>query len=401
MALVVALVATPAEAADGTLAGTVPKAPTAEAGAYYRPAVVAYRLDQPGMVVATTPTAGASYRLRVPAGLWAVQSPRWVKGQLTNALAAVPVAGGRTSTVRAETKPPAVRLASAAWTSSGLAEPEVTGGIADLLASELANATGTCTTASGERGMASVVDRDSRAFREVLKEIRLGESRYASPEFRAMAKRARANMSAWAPTHRLTGTVTASGGRLTATARVVNAKTGKTEWTKTYTGPDTGDGFFSLFDTMASDAVTALCKVEKEPETGVRKGYFIGPVSGGEHTITGLGIGSNDDGSSMGTATPKDVCDITVPFTLTSRSTGGRQTFTPTSPTGGTTTYETTMPMTGFVEKGKGTYTLELKGTGGTIRTKVTGELTLPGSPQSYKTTGVQVFSLQPATSCS
>lgn len=142
-------------------------------------------------------------------------------------------------------------------------------------------------------------------------------------------------------------------------------------------------------------------KAEVTFDTKAGTGYFIGPVTGGTHTITGLGIASADDGSTMGTAVPADVCDITKPFTLTAPDTGGRQTFTPTSPTGGTTTYQLTNPLMGFTEKGKGTYTLSLDGENGRIVTKVRGRVTIPGSGQSWKSTATQFFDLEPATSCS
>lgn len=167
----------------------------------------------------------------------------------------------------------------------------------------------------------------------------------------------------------------------------------------TYTAPPEKDAAATASFEARSKRGIATAKAAFD--TKASRGYFIGPSTGGKHTITGLGIGSTDDGGSMGTAQPADVCDITVPFTLTSPSTGGKQTFTPTSPTGGTTTYTTTMPMTGFVEKGKGTYTLVLEGDGGTITTKVKGKLTIPGAGQSYKTTGTQIFRLDPTTSCS
>lgn len=152
---------------------------------------------------------------------------------------------------------------------------------------------------------------------------------------------------------------------------------------------------------LESRSKRGIGKTQVDLDTKAPKGYFIGPATGGKHTTTGLGIASVDDASTMGTAVPADVCDITVPFTLTSPDTGGRQVFTPTSATGGTTTYQLTMPLTGFIEKGSGTYTLELDGEGGTIRTKVRGKATIPGMGQVYKATGTQIFDLQPATTCS
>jgi hypothetical protein len=152
---------------------------------------------------------------------------------------------------------------------------------------------------------------------------------------------------------------------------------------------------------LESRSKRGIGKTQIAFDTNAPKGYFIGPATGGRHTTTGLGIASVDDGSTMGTAIPADVCDITVSFTLSDPATGGKQVFTPTSATGGTTTYQLTTPMTGFQETGKGTYTLELVGDGGTIRTKVRGRLTIPGSGMSYKTTGIQIFDLQPSTTCS
>ena len=252
---------TPAQAANGSLTGTVPAAPSPQLATYYRPAVVAYRLDQPGDVRTVDPSPGATYRLKVPAGLWAVQTPRWVNGVLDPASQVVPVAGGRTVAVRARADaPPPIRISAAEWTSSGLAEPEITGGIGDLMINDLVTGAEKCNTASGGRGVAVVEDRQGHRWRDVLREIKLGMSRYADPEFRAMAKRATVNIKAWAPTHRLVGHMSQSGDTFTATASLVNTKTGKTQWTKTYTVPATGDGFFGLSDTLPADVMRELCK---------------------------------------------------------------------------------------------------------------------------------------------
>jgi hypothetical protein len=74
--------------------------------------------------------------------------------------------------------------------------------------------------------------------------------------------------------------------------------------------------------------------------------------------------------------------------------------FTPTSPTGGTTSYTLKPPLLPFRESGKGTYTLELDGDGGTIRTKVRGKYTIVGSGQTWKTSATQIFSLRPTEFC-
>jgi len=169
--------------------------------------------------------------------------------------------------------------------------------------------------------------------------------------------------------------------------------------TFSYVAPSEKDKTATI--TLEARSQRGIGKAEVVLDTKASKGYFIGPTTGGKHTTTGLGINSVDDGSTMGTALPADVCDVTAPFTLTSPDTGGKQTFTPTGPKGGTTTYQLTTPLTGFKETGKGTYTLELDGDGGTIRTKVRGKLTMPGAPVSYRTTGIQVFELKPSTSCS
>ncbi|MBK9738765.1 MAG: hypothetical protein IPO93_04495 [Actinobacteria bacterium] len=257
----VVMTPTPAQAANGSLTGTVPAAPSPQLATYYRPAVVAYRLDQPGDVRTVDPSPGATYRLKVPAGLWAVQTPRWVNGVLDPASQVVPVAGGRTVAVRARADaPPPIRISAAEWTSSGLAEPEITGGIGDLMINDLVTGAEKCNTASGGRGVAVVEDRQGHRWRDVLREIKLGMSRYADPEFRAMAKRATVNIKAWAPTHRLVGHMSQSGDTFTATASLVNTKTGKTQWTKTYTVPATGDGFFGLSDTLPADVMRELCK---------------------------------------------------------------------------------------------------------------------------------------------
>lgn len=169
--------------------------------------------------------------------------------------------------------------------------------------------------------------------------------------------------------------------------------------TFSYVAPSEKDQ--SATDSFESRSKRGVGKAEVTFDTKGGTGFFVSAGSGGTYTTTGLGIGAvTEEGSLMATIAPADVCDVTVPFTLSNPDTGGQQVFTPTSGTGGRTSYTLSFPLTGFTESGKGTYTLSVDGETGTIRTKVKGRLTLPGSGMSWKTRGTQVFDLGPSTTC-
>jgi hypothetical protein len=125
-------------------------------------------------------------------------------------------------------------------------------------------------------------------------------------------------------------------------------------------------------------------------------GLFIGAAGGTYTKGDPFGGTTTENASTMGTSTPADVCDITVPFTLTAPEIGGQQTFTPTSPTGGTTTYSVDMPTIAYYGEGKGTHTLRVDGDTGEIRTKVNGYCTYTGTGLNIKTRATQIFEMRP-----
>ena len=226
-------------------------------------------MDVPGQALTTSPSANGRFRLALPAGLWAVTVPTWVNGKLSYRAHAIPVAGGRTSTfrvdLRAGQQPPPFRIAAEGWKTGGEFPSETGPGYDGLMIHGLLQAFDkSCGKVNSPTQQAAVVEnRDGRVFKAVLNEIKLGMSRYADAEFRAMAKRAVANLKVWAPTHKVSGSITSTttnGVRTdTATVRLVNLKTGQTEWQNTYS-KDGDDSFWAdVPDTAGQDIANHLC----------------------------------------------------------------------------------------------------------------------------------------------
>jgi hypothetical protein len=255
-----------ARSSNGTLSGTVATAPASAVG--FSPVVVAERLDSPGDNRSTVANGAGAFRLSVPAGLWLVRTPTWKNGHLGFQTRVVPVAGGKSYALRASVRAggqiPPVRIAATPWTINGSFDPYLGRGLGSLVGGEtVRQADKACGSWPG-RSVAIVEAHEGSAWQGILREIKLGVSKYATPEFRALARKALVATTTWAPTHKLTGTATQSivNGVDTYTfdARMVNAGTGEVEWQKTYTTPVTEDVFKTL-DQISVDALGHFCSI--------------------------------------------------------------------------------------------------------------------------------------------
>jgi len=259
-----------AAARSGVVTGTVTPTPAAFASRF-RPLVLAYRMDVPGDVRSVVPAANGSFRLTLPTGLWAVTKPTWVNGQVSYVGHAVPVTGGGTTAFRSSLRTGAhvapFRVTTEGWTTGGEFPSETGPGYEDLMAIGLLDAFNKSCGAidSPAQEAAVVANREGRVFKAIQTEIKLGRSRYADAQARAMAKSAVTKLQAWAPTHKVSGSIsstTTNGVRTdTATVRLVNLKTGRTDWQNTYSKDD-DNGFWSdVADTAGADIANALCGV--------------------------------------------------------------------------------------------------------------------------------------------
>jgi hypothetical protein len=253
-------------ARNGILTGTIPALP-AVVTRFYRPSVVAFRLDAPGDARAQTPGAARTFRLAVPPGLWAVLTPAWVAHKLTSKVTVVPVPSGKTIPVRSVLRgrtPPDNRVSVTPFTVTVPGAEEMRKGMSDMVGAGLVDPVlSKCKDSAGQATGAVVLDRGDKYFKALLAELRLGRSHFAAPEGRAQARSALANLPKWAPNYTATGTVTSIAGlggatTTSVTAKVLHSGSGQTAWEKTYTSDSTKD-LYDLAGEIASDISDELC----------------------------------------------------------------------------------------------------------------------------------------------
>lgn len=107
-----------------------------------------------------------------------------------------------------------------------------------------------------------VEDRSFGKYQEILKEIRRRSSRAIAPASRLDLRRAMRVLNAWAPRHRLTGTIVSDSetpSSFDAHLQLVDLKTGQTRWSRDYTLPS--DRFFDVPRVVAADVVYDLCSM--------------------------------------------------------------------------------------------------------------------------------------------
>lgn len=251
---------------NGVVTGTVNSSPAAFASRFV-PMVTAFRMDVPGQVASVTASPSGAFRLSLPPGLWSVNVPTWSGGRLSYRGHAIPVASGRQAAFRgserAGSQPPPYRIAAEGWSTGGEFPSEVGPGFEGLM---IHGAIQALSKTCGDPRTADAVvveNRDGAAHKGVLREIRLGLSRYASPQFRAEARQALRNQKAWAPTHKIKGTIstTTTNGvsTHTATVRLVNLTTGRTEWQQTYSASNDNSFWANVTDIAGQDLATRLC----------------------------------------------------------------------------------------------------------------------------------------------
>lgn len=284
-------------AGKGTVTGQITPAP---AGARFEPVVRASRLDVAGPAASTVANAAGRYRLRLPVGLWAVTAPSWTSGQLAYVTKVVPVGAGKSTVLRsrpAETLAAApIRLTSGPWQAAGafpddLNAQVVSSAYQNLAAVDLFSALDSACSASRPEAVVVEFRGPGGRFADIMREVKLGLSKYANAEFRAMAKKALRSLKANAPTHTVTGDVTFTdvGGQViqTVTARVTEDKTGLVTWQKEYSGPADADFYFTATEEVGRDLAKDLCRKDTGAYPKVMHVVATATVTGSDDSVSG------------------------------------------------------------------------------------------------------------------
>lgn len=237
----------------GVLAGSVSKAP---AGTLFEPTVVAYQLT-PSLVATRVPVSAAGrFRTSVAPGLYALVLDGWVKGKPKSVVRLAVVKGGKTVRVaglKAIAAPPPLRLSIGQFRVTDPSLAYLKNAMADLAISDFPF------DRMAKCKMGLYEDRKYGRFGDILNEIKLGKSRFADPEFRAMALQAEKNIKLHAPTHRVNAVIDTLGDTSAAgTFSLVNLKTGKVEWQQRI--EHAGPGAWADLGKVAMEAlVSRLC----------------------------------------------------------------------------------------------------------------------------------------------
>ena len=282
-------------AAKGTLRGTVADAPAAK---MFQPAVRVYRLTPTVGAVRVPITARGVYSARVAPGLYGVVLTGWVRGKTTTAVRLVRVKSGVVTKVKAlkaaglnATAPPPIRLSVGRIQVTDPSLSYLKNALADVAISDAPF------SRFDKCKMAIVEDRKYGRFKDILNEIALGKSRYADPEFRAMAIRAERNIKLYAPTARLSGTVDKAGETSSSgVVRLTDMKTGKVIWSERVNAGHV----FDLPGAAMAKAVNRLCSFPATYSGTVSETDSLGGLTiawGGTFTYTRTSSQTNPDGS--------------------------------------------------------------------------------------------------------
>lgn len=282
-------------AAKGTLRGTVADAP---AGKMFQPAVRVFRLTPTVGAVRVPISARGVYSARVAPGLYGVVLTGWVRGRTTTAVRLVRVKSGvvtRVKTLTAAglnaTAPPPIRLSVGRIQVTDPSLSYLKNGLADLaIADAPFSRFGACK-------MAIVEDRKYGRFNDILREIALGKSRYADPQFRALAIQAERNIKLYAPTVRLSGTVDKAGETSSSGVfRLTDMKTGKVIWSQRVNAGHV----FDLPGAAMAKAVNRLCSFPATYSGTINHTndtFGLGTTWAGNFTYTRISSQLNPDGS--------------------------------------------------------------------------------------------------------
>jgi hypothetical protein len=274
-ALAAGLAAAPCVAAPagfGTLTGRTPPS----AGVLARhlpPSVLALRLA-PGLgQAAVVPNAARRWSLRVEPGPYAIVTTTWgARGAVTSVSLATVRRGAR---VRVAAGEPAT--ATAARVSIGSVRGPGGQDLEPLVTTSLVSAAETAPC-----DYEVVVDRQSRGYKEVLKELQFNTTKYFPEATRRAAVKALRSQAALSPQYTVQGTVTDLGGpysgATSGTFRLVQTGSGKVIWEERISLQDGGSE--GLFDLLAKAVNRAVCDVPAA---------FVGSV---ESTITAPGLTS-------------------------------------------------------------------------------------------------------------
>lgn len=282
IALATVLPAAPALAAKtGVVTGSAPKAP---AGKLFKPSVTAYRLTPTYDESFVRVRSNGAFRFVGAPGLYAVVVNGWLSGRPRSKVRIVRVRAGKASPLPAfrtagGTSPPPVRV--------GIGQMKVTvpnvdpffgKGFHDMVASEFA------VTPPAGCTIAAVEDRKYGRFNDVLRELALWNSRYASPGTRADYVKAVKTLKQWSPTHRVNGTIdTITANSASGTFRLVNLATGKVEWEQRLESTG-GSAAFTLSDVVAAALFKRLCEYPPRLQVDVT-GTFTGANSEASGTL--------------------------------------------------------------------------------------------------------------------
>lgn len=237
-----------AGAATGLVTGTPPRS-TGVLAATVPAGVVATPLS-PGRAAAGRAVGrDRRYSLRLAPGLWLLTATTWGRrGPVeTGEVLRVP-AGGRRVVGFQTTVPTAVIVSV-----GRVMDPTGAWDVGHIVDVELAEA-----AESAPCDYVLAVDRESRAYREVLKELRVSTSRYVRPQDRAVARAALRTLAGTRPNYRVEGAFTALDGVGTTEGRfrVVDTVTGRVVWSDTVRS---GSGSRAAARLLAVDVSKAVC----------------------------------------------------------------------------------------------------------------------------------------------
>ena len=226
-----------ARAGTGTVTGTLTVPPASRRDVFAATAYLA-RLDRPGAIQPVPVSARGTFRTRTAPGLYSVVTSDYARKAPRSEARVVLVRSGHTVRVREHAvtsrRAGTTRVSVGRFTPPAGADADAkyfAQGMSDLTITDLVQAVvpaGGCT-----KDVRVYEDRTYGRFKDIIRELRLEASRFASPETRRAARAALRNLPKVAPTLRVMGAVTSlSETSAAGPVRVVDIASGRTVFSK-------------------------------------------------------------------------------------------------------------------------------------------------------------------------
>lgn len=271
-------------AQKGTIKGSLKMPARARRDVFSSTAYVA-RLDKPGAIQPVALSARGTFKTKVAPGLYSVVTSEYARKAPRTDASVVLVRSGRTVRTRASgLRAGPVRVSVGRFTPPARADADAryfARGLSDLMIGDVfeqLREVGSC-----RKEVRLYEDRKYGRYRDVLKELRLEASRFASPETRKRARAALRNLPKLAPTLRVMGSVTSlSATSATGQVKLVHITSGRTVFSRDISSSSP----FDLSVDAAAAVARYLCEADVETVPEALAGTFSGSVDTGTHLLT-------------------------------------------------------------------------------------------------------------------